>query len=85
MVNLTTSPNAGVLVTNVQINGPDASSFSIQGNGCQTYTLGGNNSCQIYIPRVSQFIGRRLPMRVGPALFLRVWGRGPDLGEIGWR
>ena len=48
-VNLTTGANAGVLVTNVQINGPDASSFSIQGNGCQGYTLGGNNSCQIYI------------------------------------
>jgi len=35
--------------------------------------------------RVSQFIGRRLPMLVGFALFPRVWGRGPDLGEIGRR
>jgi len=45
-VTLTTGPNAGVRVTNVQINGPDASSFTIQGNGCQAYALGANNSCQ---------------------------------------
>jgi len=32
--------------------------------------------------RVSQFIGRRLPMPAGLVLFSRVWGRGLDLGEI---
>src|SRR5450755_441412 len=48
-VTLNTGPNAGVRVANVQINGRDASSFTIQGNGCQTYALGANNSCQIYV------------------------------------
>ena len=35
--------------------------------------------------RLSQFRGRRLPMLVGLALFPRVWGRTPVLGEIGRR
>ena len=39
--------------------------------------------CQM--SRVSQFIGRRLPMLAGRALFLRVSGRTPDPGEIAWR
>lgn len=39
----------GVRVTNVQINGPDASSFSLQGNGCQGFTLNSTSTCQIFI------------------------------------
>jgi len=38
-----------------------------------------------YLPRVSQFIGRRPPMPAGLALFPWVWGCGLDLGEIAWR
>ncbi|MBV9714138.1 MAG: choice-of-anchor D domain-containing protein [Solirubrobacterales bacterium] len=53
-----TGRDFGVRVTNVQIVGADASSFSVQGNGCQAYTLGSNNTCQIYI----QF----QPATVGP-------------------
>jgi len=48
-VTVATGRDFGVRVTNVQINGPDASSFSVQGNGCQGFTLGANNTCQIYI------------------------------------
>jgi hypothetical protein len=48
-VTVATGPDFGARVTNVQINGPDASSFSVQGNGCQGYTLGSNNTCQISI------------------------------------
>jgi hypothetical protein len=36
----------------------------------------------IYETRLSQFRVRRLPMLVGLALFLRVGGRTPVLGEI---
>ena len=39
----------GVRVTNVQINGPDASSFSLQCNGCQGFTLNSTSTCQIFI------------------------------------
>ena len=46
---LAAGPDFGVRVTNVQVNGPDASSFSVQGNGCQGYTLSTNSTCQIYI------------------------------------
>lgn len=48
-VTVATGRDFGVRVTNVQINGPDAASFSVQGNGCQGFTLGSNNTCQIYI------------------------------------
>jgi hypothetical protein len=48
-VTLATGQDFGVAVTNVQINGPDASSFSVQGNGCQGFTMGTSNTCQIYI------------------------------------
>jgi hypothetical protein len=48
-VTVATGPDFGVRVTNVQIIGADASSFSVQGNGCQGFTLGSNNTCQIYI------------------------------------
>ena len=48
-VTVATGRDFGVRVTNVQITGADASSFSVQGNGCQGYTLGSNNTCQIYI------------------------------------
>ncbi len=48
-VTVATGTDFGVRVTNVQINGPDASSFSIQGNGCQGYVLGSNSTCQIYL------------------------------------
>ena len=40
---------------------------------------------QQLVPRVSQFIVRRLPMLAGLPLFARVWARTPDLGEIGRR
>ena len=36
----------GVRVINVQINGPDASSFTVQGNGCQGFTLSSNSTCR---------------------------------------
>jgi HYDIN/CFA65/VesB-like, Ig-like domain len=48
-VTLAAGPDFGVRVTNVQVNGPDASSFSVQGNGCQGYILSTNSTCQIYI------------------------------------
>ncbi|MDQ6866479.1 MAG: choice-of-anchor D domain-containing protein [Thermoproteota archaeon] len=48
-VTVATGQNYGVKVTNVQINGADASSFSVQGNGCQGFTMGSGNTCQIYI------------------------------------
>jgi Cep192 domain 4 len=48
-VTVATGRDFGVRVTNVQIVGADASSFSVQGNGCQGFTLGSNNTCQIYI------------------------------------
>ena len=48
-VTLATGRDYGVRVTNVQINGTDASSFNVQGNGCQGFTLGTNNTCQIFI------------------------------------
>ncbi len=46
-VTVATGRDFGVRVTNVQIIGADASSFSVQGNGCQGFTLGSNNTCQI--------------------------------------
>jgi hypothetical protein len=48
-VTVATGRDFGVRVTNVQIIGADASSFSVQGNGCQGFTLGSNNTCQIYV------------------------------------
>lgn len=48
-VTVATGRDFGVRVSNIQINGPDASSFSVQGNGCQGYSLGSNTTCQIYI------------------------------------
>ena len=48
-VTVATGRDFGVRITNVQIIGADASSFSVQGNGCQGFTLGSNNTCQIYI------------------------------------
>lgn len=48
-VTVATGRDFGVRVTNVGIVGPDASSFSVQGNGCQGFTLGTNNTCQIYL------------------------------------
>jgi hypothetical protein len=48
-VTVAAGPDFGVRVTNIQINGPDASSFSVQGNGCQGFTLSSNSTCQIFI------------------------------------
>ena len=48
-VSLAAGRDFGVRVTNVQMNGPDASSFSLQGNGCQGFTLSSNSTCQIFI------------------------------------
>ena len=39
----------GVRVTSVQINGLDASSFSVQGNACQGFTLSSKSTCQIFV------------------------------------
>jgi hypothetical protein len=47
-VTITNGLSASVIVNNVQITGPDASSFNVQNNNCQS-TLGTNNTCQIYI------------------------------------
>ena len=60
-VTVATGRDFGVRVTNVQITGTDASSFSVQGNGCQGFTLGSNNTCQIYIQssRLRSAPGRR--------------------------
>ena len=48
-VTVAAGPDFGVRVTNVQINGLDASSFSVQGNGCQGFTLNSTSTCQIFI------------------------------------
>jgi hypothetical protein len=48
-VTVATGQDYGVNVTHVQINGGDAASFSVQGNGCQGFTMGTGNTCQIYV------------------------------------
>jgi hypothetical protein len=48
-VTILTGQDFSVMVTNVQIDGPDASSFSVQGNGCQGFTMGTGSSCQTFI------------------------------------
>jgi trimeric autotransporter adhesin len=48
-VTVAAGQNFGARVTNVQINGRDASAFSVQGNGCQGFTLNSNSTCQIFI------------------------------------
>ncbi len=40
---------ASAQVTNQQIIGPDAASFSINGGGCEGFDIGTGNTCQIYI------------------------------------
>ena len=40
---------ASARVTNQQIIGPDASSFSINGGGCEGFDIGTGSSCQIFI------------------------------------
>ncbi len=49
----------GVRVTDVQINGPDASSFSLQGNGCQGFTLSSNSTCEIFIQFQPSSVGAK--------------------------
>jgi hypothetical protein len=48
-VTVTNNQVASVLVTNQQIIGADAASFSINGSGCEGYNIGTGNTCQIYI------------------------------------
>ncbi len=48
-VTVDAGPYFGARITNTQINGPDASSFSLQGNGCQGFIVNANGNCQIYI------------------------------------
>jgi hypothetical protein len=48
-VTVTNNLVASALVTNQQIVGPDAASFSINGNGCEGFNIGTDNTCQIYI------------------------------------
>jgi hypothetical protein len=48
-VTVTDNEVASTLVTDQQIIGPDASSFSINGGGCEGFNLGTGNTCQIYI------------------------------------
>jgi len=48
-VNVTDNQVASALVSNQQIIGPDAASFSINGGGCEGFDIGTGNSCQIYI------------------------------------
>jgi hypothetical protein len=48
-VTVSTGADFGVKITNVEITGPNASAFNLQGNPCEGFTLGTNNSCQIYI------------------------------------
>jgi hypothetical protein len=48
-VNVTNNQVASALVSNQQIIGPDAASFSINGGGCEGFNIGTGNSCQIYI------------------------------------
>jgi hypothetical protein len=49
-VTISNGPIANVSINNVQIIGPDASSFNIQNNNCQNQgTFGRNNTCQVYI------------------------------------
>lgn len=48
-VTVTDNQVASALVTNQQIIGPDAASFSINGGGCEGYNIGTGNTCQIYI------------------------------------
>jgi hypothetical protein len=40
---------ASVQVSNQQIIGPDAASFSINGGGCEGFNIGTGSSCQIYV------------------------------------
>ena len=58
-VTVATGPDFGVRVTSVQIIGADASDFSVQGNPCQGFTLGSNNSCQIYIQFQPSSVGSK--------------------------
>jgi hypothetical protein len=49
-VTISNGPNASVIINNVQIIGPGASSFNIQNNNCQNQgTFGPNNTCQVYL------------------------------------
>lgn len=48
-VTVNDGPYWGARVTNVQINGPDASSFNVSYNGCQGYVLGADGNCQIQL------------------------------------
>jgi hypothetical protein len=48
-VTVTDNYVASALVTNEQIIGPDAASFSINGGGCEGYNIGTGSTCQIYI------------------------------------
>jgi hypothetical protein len=48
-VTLTDNQVASAQVSNQQIIGPDAGSFSINGGGCEGFNIGTGNTCQIYI------------------------------------
>ncbi len=49
-VTISNGPSASVIINNVQIIGPDASSFNIQNGNCQNQgTFGRNNTCQVYL------------------------------------
>ncbi len=48
-VTITDNEVASARVTDQQIIGPDASSFSINGGGCEGFNIGTGNTCQIYI------------------------------------
>lgn len=48
-VTVTDNYVASATVTNEQIIGPDATSFSINGGGCEGYDIGTRSTCQIYV------------------------------------
>jgi malate dehydrogenase (oxaloacetate-decarboxylating) len=51
----------------------------------RTFMLHVGGKIELHNNSGSRFIGRRLPMPAGLALFPWVWACGPDLGEIAWR